>query len=628
MADPTTPVALAADFPAADHAQWRGLIDKALKGADFDRRLVARTADGIRIEPLFTSRPAVSNDIEQPSSSADGLAWDIRQLHAGTDAAAVNAAILADLAGGASSITLQFAAPGQTGLASGAAEIARALDGVLLDVCPIALRAGENTAAAAAGLTALWAARGLAPAQQRGAFNYDPLGTLAATGALAYPLDATMRNAAALVKQTLPLPGVTALAAHGPVWHTAGASEGQELAAVLATVVAYLRAAEAAGVAPVQALPKIAVTLAIDADQLMGLAKLRAARLLFARVAEACGAPEAAQAMILAAETSTPMMTRRDPWVNMLRTTMACATAAMGGAQAITVLPYTWALGQSDAFAQRMARNTSIVLMEESALGRVADPAAGSFAVETLTADLAKIAWAQFQKIEAAGGLAAILSTGALQAEIAATAAAKVKDIATGKVALTGTSAFPRLGDDGVKVVPWPTLPPDAPPKGHRAAPLAAFRPSAPFERLRDAADAHTAKSGAPPRVFLVCLGPLAAHAARATWTSNFLAAGGIESVQSPPLLQSQDAGEAFRASGASVVCLCGADENYAELGEATASLLKTVGAQTLYVAGRPKDQDVALNAAGVEGFLYAGCDMIATLAAVQQALGVAGGNA
>lgn len=193
---------------------------------------------------------------------------------------------------------------------------------------------------------------------------------------------------------------------------------------------------------------------------------------------------------------------------------------------------------------------------------------------------------------------------------------------------MTGTSAFPRLGDDGVKVVGWPALPTSAPSKGHRVAPLAAFRPAAPFERLRDAADAHTAKTGAAPHVFLACLGPLASHAARATWISNFLAAGGIESVQSAPLLQSQDAGEAFRASGATIACLCGADDTYSELGEATASLLKTAGAKALYLAGRPRDQEAALKAAGIDGFIAAGGDMIVTLATIQKALGIAGGNA
>ena len=632
MSDPTggVPVPLAGDFPPAHMAEWRQLIDKALKGADFDRRLVARTADGIRIEPVFATRPTTSGAVPlAKSTAATGLAWDIRQLHAETDPATANAAILEDLAGGATSITLQMDAHGWHGLPYRAPDLRRALEGVLLDVCPVALRAGENTIDAAGSLIAVWHAQNIGEQQRAGAFNYDPLGTLAEAGALYHPVPRSLENAADLIRQTLAWPHVTALRADGHVWHAAGASEAQELAAVLSAVVAYLHAAEAAGIAPVAALPKIAITLAIDADQLMGLAKLRAIRQLMARIADACGASAAGTKVVLTAETSRTMMTRRDPWVNMLRTTMACATAAMGGADCITVLPYSWALGQPDAFARRMARNTSIVLMEESALGRVADPAAGSFAVETLTADLAKAAWGLFQQLEAKGGLASAITEGRIQADIAATAKSKAANIATGKVALTGTSAFPRLGDDGVKVTPWPVFARGpVEPNGVRVALLPVFRPSEPFEKLRDAADAHAARTGKVPTVFLACLGPLASHAARATWISNFLAAGGIASVQSAPVTQSIDAGRAFSESGASIACLCAADDTYTELGEATTSLLKTAGASHVYLAGRPKDQEAALKAVGVNGFIYAGGDMLETLNALHMALGVSGAKA
>ena len=622
---PTGPVtALASDFPPAILDHWRHLIDKALKGADFDRRLVAHTPDGIRIEPEFTTRPASLPGLEP---KARGNGWDIRQLHAGTDPAAANSAILADLAGGATSITLQIGAPGWGGLPYRGADVARALDGVLLDVCPVALRAGEYTPDAAGSLIALWAARGLGQAQRHGAFNYDPLGTLAETGGLYHPLPRALEIAADLIRQTLPWPAVTALRADGHVWHAAGASEAQELAAILSTAVTYLRAAEAAGIAPAQALPKIAVNLAVDADQLMGLAKMRAARTLIARIAEACGTPGTTPTFT--AETSRSMMTRRDPWVNMLRTTIACATAAWGGADCITVLPYTFALGQPDAFARRMARNTSIVLMEESGLGRVADPAAGSFAIETLTANLAAAAWTQFQEIEAGGGLGATLADGRWPLALAQTAAAKRALVATGKVLLTGTTAFPRLHDDGVKALRWPDPETRASElNGAHMTPLAEFRPSQPFEGLRDAADAHAAVHGAVPAVFLACLGPLASHAARATWSANFFATGGIPIVQSAPLLHSADAGRAFAESGATIACVCGAEETYSELAEATVQLLKTAGAKRVYLAGRPKSQEAALKAAGVDAFAYAGCDKIETLTALQNALGIAQGRA
>jgi len=329
--------------------------------------------------------------------------------------------------------------------------------------------------------------------------------------------------------------------------------------------------------------------------------------------------------MTFTAETSLRMMAKRDPWVNMLRTTIACATAAMGGAQAITVLPFTWAIGRPDAFARRMARNTHLVLQEESGLGRVVDPAGGSFAIEALTAELSTAAWRQFQEIEAAGGMAVALTSGRIQDDIAKVAEARRKQLASGRFEMTGVSAFPRLGDDGVKVTPWPDAPVAAAGGAVRAKPLAVARLAEPFEAFRDAADAHAARTEVPAKIFLACLGNLERYGARATWIANFLAAGGIASTQSDPLADAEAGAAAFTASGAQIACLCAADAVYPDLGAATATALKSAGAQRVYLAGRPKDIEAALTAAGVDGFIFAGADAIATLAELHKALGIAG---
>ena len=623
--------ALAADFPRPTEADWLKLVDKAIKEADFERRLVSRTADGLRIEPLYTRKDAVpGRDAAVPGAAPlvrgqrppEGAGWDIRQVCAELDPVAANAAILEDLAGGTTSVLLQVAAPGWSGIGYEQAVMARALQGVMLDVAPISLLAGEYTPDAAGSLIALWRAGGVPETLRRGAFNYDPLGTLAATGALYHPAPKALEIAAGLVRTAEPMPGVTALRANGHVWHLGGATEAQELALVLGSLVAYLRAAEATGIAPAAALPKIAVTLAADADQFLTIAKLRAVRRLVWRVADACGAGDAASHVTFTAETSTRMMTRRDPWVNMLRTTIAAAAAGMGGADAVTVLPFTWAIGRPDAFARRIARNTHHVLLEEAGLGRVADPAGGSWYVERLTDDLTAKAWALFQATEATGGLAAALATGAVQDDLAKSQAARAKLIATGRTELTGTSAFPRLGDDGVTTEPWPT-PPSTDLNGAKVRPLALKRIGEPFEALRDKADAYAKRTGKPPRVFLASLGPLASNATRTTWIKNFLAAGGIEGSGPESCLTSSEAGKAFADSGATAACLCAADDVYAELGEATAALLKTAGARRVYLAGRPKDQEAALKAAGVDDLLFAGQDAVAALAGLQEALDV-----
>ncbi len=613
---------LAADFPPATEAQWRGLVDKILKGAAFDKRLVTHTADGLAIKPLYTSSDAraVHPSVRGPRHGVGGRVWDIRQICAEHDPAAANGAILDDLKGGVTSIILQIAAPGWFGLDYREASLARALDGVLLDVCPIALCAGEYTPDAAGSLMAIWRKAGLQAAQFRGAFNYDPLGTLAITGALYQPLEKALAIAADLVATTLPLPQVQALMADGHTWHKGGASEAEELGLVLATALAYVRAGEVAGMAPTEVLPKIALAVAVDADQFLGIAKIRALRRCIARIAEACGAA-AADTTQLTATTSVRMLTKRDPWVNMLRTTMACSAAAMGGADAISVLPYSWALGRPDAFARRSARNIHMVLQEESHFGRVQDPAGGAFYVEALTAALAQAAWAVFQDIESRGGLGRALQSGHVQALLAAQRKIRRERIVRGKIELTGTSAFPHLGDDGASVEPWPreTLSADLP--GAKVTPMLCERLAEPFEKLRDRADVARA-AGQSPQVFLATLGPLPVHAARASWMRNFLAAGGIEAVGDAPLLTSTDAGRAFAASGANIACLCSSDRVYGELGEATVGLLKTVGAKAVYVAGQPA-AEATLRAAGVDDFIFAGGDMIKTLSDLHSQLGI-----
>ncbi|MBS0242525.1 MAG: methylmalonyl-CoA mutase, partial [Proteobacteria bacterium] len=517
-----TELPLAADFPRPTEADWLKLVDKAIKGADFEKRLVSKTADGLQIRPLYTRANAIAGrDAQAPGEApfirgthrAEGGAWDIRQVCAEADPVAANAAILDDLAGGATSVLLRLAAPGWPGLGYEQAIVGRALQGVMLDVAPVSLVAGEYTPDAAGSLMALWRGAGVSDAERKGAFNYDPLGTLAKTGALYQPVPKALEIAAGLVKTALPMPGVTALRADGHTWHLGGATEAQELALVLASLVSYLRAAEAAGIAVSDALPKIAVTLAADADQFLTIAKLRAARRLVWRLADASGAGAAAGEVAFTAETSARMMAKRDPWVNMLRTTIACAAAAMAGADAITVLPFTWALGRPDDFARRIARNTHHVLIEEAGLGRVADPAGGSWYVEQLTDQLAAKAWETFQAIEAKGGLASGLVEGSVQADLAKAAEARAKLVATGRSEMTGTSAFAKLGDDGVKVEPWPAAP-SADLSGARVTRLGEARTAAPFEALRDRADAFEAKTGAKPRVFIAALGPLASNAA------------------------------------------------------------------------------------------------------------------
>jgi methylmalonyl-CoA mutase len=619
---------LATGFAEADRAAWLALVDKAIKGAEFEKKMVSKTADGLRIEPIYTPADALPHAGTAVPGTApltrgthatpNGLGWDIRQFHAAGDPATVNAAILEDLNGGTTSITLLM---GPAGLPLTDGALAKALDGVLLDICPVSLLAGEATAAAAEQLLALWSAKGIAPATRRGQLNADPIGFLAVTGGLSTPLDAALSGAVALIGKTKDMPGVTALLADGNAYHCAGATEAQELAAMLATLVAYLRAAETAGISPADALPKIAVSLAVDADQFLGIAKLRAARRLVWRIAESSGAGAAAKAVRFDAVTSWRMLAKRDPWTNIIRNTIACASGALGGADSITVLPFTYPLGQTDTFARRVARNIQIVCQEESNLGRVVDPAGGSWYVEKLTDDLAQKAWSLFQEIEKQGGMVAALQSGVVQGEIAKSAEAKAKAVATGRFELTGVSAFPLLGDDGVAPDAWPELPPSAKKPAVSVTPLRQARLSEPFEALRDAADANAARTGKPYAVFLASLGAVVEHNVRSTWIKNYLAAGGIAAAMTDGYPNAEAAAAAFKASGLHAACICSSDAVNAEHAEATARALKAAGARLVLMAGRPGERQAALEAAGVDQFLFAGADAVATLADLQKKL-------
>jgi methylmalonyl-CoA mutase len=611
-------LSLASDFEAATREQWLALVGKALKGGDFEKKLVGRTYDGIRIEPLYTRAHAV--EAPAPAIARPDDRWEIRQRHALADAKAANAAIVEDLDGGVAGITLQLAAPGQTGLPATLEAMRAALDGVRLDWVSLAVEAGAGFEEALAPLVAL--ARSCPdPAKARLVWNADPLGALARTGAAARDWDGQIGVIARAINGDFAtFPNSTAILVDGRPYHEAGASEAQELAAFTASLVAYLRALETKGVAPATALARAAFAVSADAQIFAAIAKLRAARRLVARVAEACGV--AATPIHITAETSARMLAKRDAYTNMLRTTVATAAAAMGGADAITVLPFTWPLGQPDAFARRMARNTQIVLMEESSLGRVADPAKGSWYVEKLTDELAAKSWSLFQDIEGKGGMLASLQSGHVQALVAQTAAERARNLATGREELIGVANFPTLAETRFEVTPHPVHEEMECP-ALTVEPLAPRRAAEPFERLRDIADVHASRTGKRATVFLANLGTIPEFNARATFAQNFLAAGGIEVSSNEGFKTSAEAAKAFAESGAEAACICSTDKSYALLAEATAQALTHAGAKHVLLAGRPGDKLEAYRAAGIGTCIYMGCDAIATLAGIQDALGV-----
>ncbi|MGW7417878.1 methylmalonyl-CoA mutase family protein, partial [Streptomyces sp. NPDC054863] len=308
------------------------------------------------------------------------------------------------------------------------------------------------------------------------------------------------------------------------------------------------------------------------------------------------------------AVTSSVMMTRRDPWVNMLRTTIACMAAGVGGADAVTVLPFDQAIGLPDAFARRIARNTSTILVEESHLSRVVDPAGGSWYVEQLTDQLAAAAWEWFQEIEKAGGQERALASGLVGERIAATWERRTKALAKRREPITGVSEFPNLAERAVDRDPAPAKPSGGLPRVRR---------DEAYEALRARSDAHLAATGARPRVFVAALGPAAAHTGRVTFAANLFQAGGVTPVHDPVTVDAGTVAGAFTASGAGVACICSSDALYAEQAADVAAALKEAGARTVFLAGRPGEAEDTYRSAGVDAFVFAGSDAVAVLTSV-----------
>src|SRR6266700_1787151 len=606
--------ALAAEFPAATREQWRRLVADVLKGAPFDKRLVAKTYDGLAIEPLY-GRRAQARPI---ASRAPAAPWSVMQRVDHPDPAAANAEALHDLENGAIGLSVIFSgAIGAYGygLPASEAAIARALEGIHLDAgIALDVDLGPHMQHAGRLLAALVKRRGIAPAASI-RFGFDPIGAAAVGSAGPLPWSGLVPifNAAISDLAAQGFRGPFA-AADGRAIHNAGGSEAQELAYALAVAVEYLRALEAGGIALATARGMIYFRLAADVDQFLTIAKFRALRMLWARVEEACKLAPAPP--VVAAETAWRMMTKRDPYVNMLRATIAVVAAGLGGADAITVLPFTIALGLPERFARRIARNTQLVLLEESNLARVTDPAAGAGGVEDMTEQLCRAAWTQFQEIERAGGAWAALEQGMIQQKVAAVRAERQAAVARRKDAFTGTSDFPDLAETPVSVldVAPVTLPP---PSALAFEPLPRIRLAEPFEALRDASDRMCARTGTRPKIFLANLGTPADFTARATFAKNFFAAGGIETAGNDGFATRDAMVEAFKASGAKLACLCSSDEVYARDAMPATQALRRASA-VVWLAGRPGALETELTQAGVSAFVFAGCDALGALRAPQ----------
>jgi len=707
---------LVTDFPPVSYDEWKADVVAELKGAPFDKKLVTHTLEGIEIQPLYTAVDWASDG--DPSglpgfvpltrgSQVLGHAvtgWDIRQEHRQPARAEANRAILEDLEHGVTSVQLRLDAAACAGLDADVREAAELcgqdgtmayslgdfeslLAGVHLDIAPVSLDTGAAFLPAAALLAALLRQRKLDPAAVRCAFNADPLGALMSEGHLLVPLDVALAQMADLAAWTAAhYPHATAVEVDTDAYHHAGATSTQDLAFAVATAAEYLRAITGAGLDVDTAIRQVGFGMSLGCHFFQAIAKLRALRKMWAKViATTGGTAVTARSTRIRVRTSRRVLTRRDPWVNLLRNTVCCFAGAVGGADAITTTPLDAAIGPSDEFSRHLARNTQLILLEESHLSQVIDPAGGSWFLERLTDQLAEKAWAQFQAIEGRGGMVRATTEGWVAEQIRTVEAKRERDLATRRQAVTGVSEHPNVSEQPVtrpkpdrvklraeasaRLVAWrrdhpcadelaalaqlaadPRRAPSAlteaavkaaeagatlgqlsvalaaaPDKDlpARVEPLSIHTYAAAYEELRDASDQYTAKTGARPLVFLANMGTPAECIARATYALNFFEAGGFGVLNNDGFKDPEAAAAAFRESGAKVAVICSTDKKYQTAVEATAPRLKAAGARTVILAGNPGANEAKYRASGVDRFIFVRCDVLGTLHELLQAEGV-----
>ncbi|MBV9516441.1 MAG: methylmalonyl-CoA mutase small subunit [Mycobacteriaceae bacterium] len=575
-----------------------------------ERLLDRPTYEGFAIRPLYTmldARPESPLPGRWPFvRGADALrdvntGWKVAEEFGARDEAAgdLNGAVLLALTEGVSALVLRV---GEGGVAP--ADLGRLLDGVFLELVPIVVDAGADYLAASDALLDLAAQ---VDEDKHSMLSID-LGADPLTAVLSDRAAPSLDDVVAIASRAGGYRGgVRAITVDGPAFHNHGANVAWELAASMAAGVAYLRLLPALTAA--QALRQVSFRLAADDDQFLTIAKFRAAHQLWARIAEVAGA-SGAGATTLHAVTSTAMMTQRDPWVNMLRTTVAAFGAGIGGADTVLVEPFDVAIpggapGVPRGFSRRIARNTQLLLLEESNVGRVLDPAGGSWYVEDLTEVLAQTAWRHFRAIEERGGF--VDARDFIVAELEAVRDKRIDDIDHRRTKVTGVNEYPNLAE---------------PPLTQTGDVTGIQRYAAGFEALRDRSDAYVQRCGTRPSVLLLPLGPLTEHNVRVTFVTNLLASGGIEAVNPGPLDAATIPGVVAQTGSVDIAVICGSDARYSAEVAGVVEAAHGAGISTVYLAG-PQKTVAAVEASHLpDDYLTATIDAVAVLSNLLSRLG------
>lgn len=581
---------LLAEFPGHSYDQWRAAAEALLKGAPFEKRLVTQTYEGITIQPIYRREGIVdlAQRMDAPGagslvrgSRADGFlqtGWGVSQeLHADS-AAQLNTLIHEGFAGGQTELNIAGPAPRSSD------DMLVALDDVELDAVSLWWNLGADTAARAQTILDIYQKIGADPALLKGGFACDPLTP-----------EADFDAYGKLTKRCImEFPQLRSLVADGSAVHNSGGSSTQELAVTLAAVVTLVEHLKSRGIHPSDTLPRIRLTLAVGSDYFMEIAKLRAVRWLWSRIAESYGAPNAP--VFIHASTSRWNKTKYDAHTNMLRVTSEAFSAVVAGADALHIGPYDEISGTTTPFSRRIARNLHTILREECGLDRVIDPAGGSCYIEWLTDQLAAKAWNEFQAIEAEGGLLAAVSSGTLPDAVTRVRTQKLNNIRTRRDRIVGANMYPDLKGGKLDILSSSTGSTSFPP--HRAAEE--------FESLRDACDAHAARTGSAPAILQLNIGPSRNYRLRADWTSAFFQVAGFTVDGARDFPEANDAIAALKDSPARIAVIASDDASYLDCAVRLATAIKAAKPGiTLLLAGAPGDNESAWRNAGIDDFVH-----------------------
>jgi methylmalonyl-CoA mutase len=670
-------------FPPVSKSEWIEKVEADLKGASY-AGLRSAAPGGPELEPLYTAEdvvglldPGLPGIVPYLRGASPLGGWAIRQEYDETRPDVCKEMIRQDAERGVEALWLRLG-PRRGCRVLTIDELDELLSAVDLRKASVCVDGGSDALAVASGFLAVAKRRGVGYGELEGGFGFDPIGLLAAEGCIQGGLHARtaeLRDLAMWCSNHAP--GLRAANVSSDPYDGGGASIVQELAYTIATGIEYLRQLTDAGLSVDAAARQIGFSYAVSSDFFAQVAKLRAARWLWAKVVLSAGGEAGSAAMHIHCRTSRFTKTRLDPWVNMLRVTAECTAAVLGGAQSIATLPFDCVIGSADELARRVARNTQVVLREESHLGKVADPAGGSWFVERLTSDLARAAWDELRSIEAGGGVVQALGSGKMVDAIHGVADEREKILSKRKAALVGVSEFPNLREDaierasvsdkelqallkaslesldlganrdrllavaravkdegrapgaltetcveatsnGADMYSVATVLQHGQPDFH-VEPILQWRESEIWERQRERSDRQEPR----PMAFLANLGPISSHTARATWAQNLLAAVGIDAVTSDGFEAADALAAAWKSSATGLAVICGSDADYETMLEPAVEALKKAGCDLVLVAGRPGERESAIRELGASEFIFVGADVLSVMTRVLDAMGV-----